>query len=40
MLERAYRQEDNFLAHALRHVKRVYRRVTGKKETWQANDKD
>ncbi|MGD0979616.1 MAG: amino acid permease [Candidatus Bathyarchaeia archaeon] len=40
ILERAYRQENTFLAHALRHVKRAYRRITGKKETWQANDKD
>jgi amino acid transporter len=40
ILEKAYRQEDSFLAHALRHVKRAYRRITGKKQTWQANDKD
>jgi amino acid transporter len=40
ILEKAYRQEDSFLAHALRHLKRAYRRITGKKQTWQANDKD
>ena len=40
ILERAYRQEDRFLAHALRHLKRAYRRLTGKKETWQTEEKD
>jgi len=40
ILERAYRQEDRFLAHALRHVKRMYRRITGKEETWQTEEKD
>jgi APA family basic amino acid/polyamine antiporter len=34
VLMRAYRQENRFLAHLLRHVKRCYRRVTGKKQTW------
>jgi APA family basic amino acid/polyamine antiporter len=34
VLERAYRQEEKFLAHLLRHIKRVYRKITGKKQTW------
>jgi len=34
VLERAYRQEQRFLAHALRHVKRVYRKAAGKKQSW------
>jgi len=33
-LKRAYEQEHTFLAHALRHIKKYYRRVTGKKQTW------
>jgi APA family basic amino acid/polyamine antiporter len=33
VLERAYRSEERFLANALRHVKRAYRRITGKKQT-------
>lgn len=36
ILERAYRQEDRFLAHFLRHVKRTYRRIRRKEETWQT----
>jgi amino acid transporter len=40
ILERAYRQESTFLAHALRHVKNAYRRAMGKKDTWQTNEKD
>jgi len=40
ILERAYRQEDRFLAHLLRHVKIAYRRATRKEETWQTTDKD
>jgi amino acid transporter len=40
ILERAYRQEDRFLAHVLRHVKRWYRRIKGKKQTWQTAEKD
>jgi amino acid transporter len=40
ILERAYRQEGRFLAHLLRHVKRAYRRITGKEQTWQKSDKD
>jgi amino acid transporter len=34
IIRRAYNQEERFLAHALRHVKRLYRRVSGKKQTW------
>jgi len=34
VLTRVYRQENRFLAHLLRHVKRFYRRLTGKKQTW------
>lgn len=40
ILERAYRQEDRFLAHLLRHVKRAYRRITGEEQTWQTSDED
>jgi amino acid transporter len=40
VLERAYKQEDRFLAHVLRHVKRGYRRIRGKEQTWQTTDKD
>jgi amino acid transporter len=35
ILERAYQQEHRFLAHLLLHVKRTYRRLTGKKQTWK-----
>lgn len=31
---RAYRQENRFVAHLLRHVKRRYRTIRGKKQTW------
>jgi len=34
ILKRAYRQEQTFLAHILRHVKRAHRKITGKKQTW------
>lgn len=34
MLRRTYRQEQVFLAHALRHIKRTYRRLRGEKQTW------
>lgn len=34
ILGRTYRQEQRFLAHALRHMKRAYRKATGKKQTW------
>jgi len=35
ILRRAYRQEQRFLAHMLRHTKRLYRKITGKKQTWR-----
>jgi amino acid transporter len=38
VLERAYRQEGTFFAHLLRHVKEAYRKVTGKKQTWDTAD--
>jgi APA family basic amino acid/polyamine antiporter len=34
-LKRMYEREHAFLAHALRHIKRYYRRLTGKKQTWE-----
>lgn len=34
-LKRTYRQEQRFLAHLLRHIKRGYRRIAGKKQTWE-----
>ena len=34
IIKRAYSQEERFLAHVLRHIKRLYRRKTGKKQTW------
>jgi len=34
ILDRTYSQEERFLAHALRHIKRFYRRISGKKQTW------
>jgi hypothetical protein len=34
IIRRAQNQEERFLAHALMHVKRLYRRMTGKKQTW------
>jgi amino acid transporter len=40
ILKRTYRQEDRFLAHLLRHVKRAYRRITGKEQTWRKTNKD
>jgi APA family basic amino acid/polyamine antiporter len=38
VLERTYRQEERFLAHLLLHVKRAYRRLTGKIQTWEKTD--
>lgn len=35
ILRRAYRQEQRFLAHMLRHIKRLHRKITGKKQTWR-----
>jgi amino acid transporter len=32
----AYDQEERFLAHVIRHIKRFYRRVAGKKPTWDS----
>ena len=34
VLERLYDQEERFLAHLLRHIKRLYRRLTGKEQAW------
>jgi APA family basic amino acid/polyamine antiporter len=36
MLRFAYNQEERFLAHGLRHIKRFYRRIIGKKPTWES----
>jgi amino acid transporter len=36
MLRLMYSQEDRFLAHVLRHMKRFYRRIAGKKQTWES----
>jgi hypothetical protein len=33
VIRRAYNQEERFLAHAMMHIKRLYRRITGKKQT-------
>jgi amino acid transporter len=33
-IKRAYSQEEKFLANVLRHIKRWYRKRTGKKQTW------
>ena len=33
IIKRAYDQEERFLAHALMHIKRLYRRKTGRKQT-------
>jgi len=38
VLERAYRQEGTFLAHLLSHLKRAYRKATGKEQTWETTD--
>jgi len=35
ILERAHRQEEKFLAHLLRHIKRTYRKIAGKKQKRQ-----
>lgn len=40
VLQRAYRQEDRFLAHALRHIKVAYRKIRGKEQTWKTDDQD
>jgi len=36
--ERIYREEGKFLAHMLRHVKRGYRKMTGRKQIWDKAD--
>jgi APA family basic amino acid/polyamine antiporter len=36
MLRFAYNQEERFLAHGLRHIKRFYRRIIGKRPTWES----
>jgi APA family basic amino acid/polyamine antiporter len=33
VMKRAYSQEERFLAHALMHIKRLYRRIASKKQT-------
>jgi APA family basic amino acid/polyamine antiporter len=33
IMKRAYSQEERFLANALRHIKRFYRKITGEKQT-------
>jgi amino acid transporter len=38
ILGKAYRQEATFLAHALRHLKILYRKASGKKQTWETED--
>jgi len=35
-LQWAYHQEEKFLAHVVHHIKRWYRRIAGKKQTWDA----
>jgi len=34
ILQRTYQQEERFLAHVLRHVKRLYRRIMRKEQAW------
>jgi hypothetical protein len=34
-LRLVYGQEERFLAHAFRHIKRLYRRIARKKQTWE-----
>jgi hypothetical protein len=36
VLRLAYGLEERFLAHAFRHIKRLYRRIAGKKQTWES----
>jgi Tfp pilus assembly protein PilE len=38
VLERAYKQEGVFIAHLLHHVKRAYRRKTGKQQNRETTD--
>jgi predicted membrane channel-forming protein YqfA (hemolysin III family) len=37
ILRRAYSQEERFLAHLLMHIKRFYRKITGKQQTWDVS---
>jgi amino acid transporter len=37
VLRRTYQQEERFLAHLLRHIKRFYRRISGKKQAWNTS---
>ena len=34
VLRKAYQQENIFLAHALRHIKRTYRKIGGEEQKW------
>ena len=34
-LEQIYDREHRFLANVLRHVKRLYRRMRGRRQTWK-----
>jgi len=34
VLARAYKEEEKFLAYIIRRIKRFYRRITGKQQTW------
>jgi len=38
ILKKTYGQEERFLAHILRHIKRSRRRIAGKKQTWNKAD--
>ncbi len=38
ILKIVHRQEQRFLAHLLRHVKRGYRKLIGAKQTWKDQD--
>ncbi len=38
VLQRAYAQEERFLAHALKHVKKAYRRLAKKEQKWVVTD--
>ena len=36
-LDKAYKEEEKFLAHLLHHIKKVYRSLTGKGQTWKIS---
>lgn len=38
VLQRAYTQEERFLAHAMKHLKKAYRRLTKKEQKWVESD--